>query len=537
MTEFWSLRLNQRLEEARQWLEAQAGAYALPDVKLHQCSMLRFDRQFNDAQEILNDTSLMAAAPFQFHFQKAMLHFQRGKFIEALDAFLSAKARAKTKCEVLYTLANILFCFENLGMDTAHTLGELKALETTIDTDSLAKSFIDQMAAFEMRQSFRFNLPDFQNGPVDGQAFYYRSYLAEFPFFTVPNFDKEKSLALIAVSDLYNKQYRLRTLQGIEHLEDNQNIMTKDWAERLYLWTWRWLDNPSNMTFKKVLGLLRQISFLELKQTLSAEDFFQVRNSLLWISFFSKTDKTRLLKLIESIDPGFKCQKDIYNLEMEIICGEMENSSPHPHLVQAAKLVRKKNQPELQPAAQLFISPSSSMVMGLGRQIISDPIAQTFSALKNKNPLSFSEISELCFGHRYFDSHVDSPRIYNVISRMKSLLPDGLKLSTKNNKLYAIGSWDNVQIEREECHLFSIEAQNDWREFLYSRPKFDSPIKHLEICQRLIGKTEIRREDLELLVNKSRSTANRIISCLIKKGYLSKTGTARNTKYTVKIKA
>lgn len=549
-------------------------------------SLYRADGQLEESRELIrlvekvfNSRSL--SKPLQLYLQKGNTCLMDGDFTEALDHFLRATKCNASVIERICAHGNLVYCLENLGLPYENAVKELQLLFAKVPPDKCP----DLRAQFEtmtMRSLFRNGqIKEIFEKSVDrqvSQKTHLRFWISELPYHAYYSTfsDADKETYLLQNPSFYKKAYRLRTFHGILHPADLEGFRGSDFCDRLYLWTWRWLVSPEEFSLDKVLWLLQKMSLQTLSPKLTAEDYQLLHNAFMWISLFVPSEAGTLKKLAGSIfqkprteypifdfeaktleyfhalqvgDKGLRQLKAlqkhslwessaIYFKQLALSLFDEKVEVPQPVLLLSQRLKQicaTQKMTERHTVSVDLIHYRISWKSGK-ETVLSEPMAMALDLLSRKECVDYAEFVWVCFGFRRFDSFIHNAKIYNLLARIKNTLPSDLKLRTKNNKIYAIGSWNSVQFIRPIGGAAAIQRQTEW---LQGSLK-EAPPKSSNITQRLNpacylaetpGKSLLTRKELEALTGKSKSTASRLIAQWLGLGIVKKMGSAKNTKY------
>ncbi len=347
----WSCRFNQQIDECRLLLEPIRVALGLPQGPLTETVLGPFTgtHKVEAASYVLLCASLARAegkhgqakdgiamverqfsngerVPFHLPLQKGLTLFVDGDYSQALDQFLLAKARAEHPTQAMIALANAVLCLENLGLPFEGALEDFRALfrrQSALDATLI--DLRNQLEALEMRRGFRSGdlAAAFARSilPPVSQATYYRLWLSELPFHRFHSVlePSEMECFLLASPYFHQKSFRLRTLQGLVHSVDSDSYRPTELADRLYLWTWRWLTAPDRFPADKVTALIQKLDFAQLRENFTAEDAQMFRNALLWLSLFLPARSGPLRRLALSLRSGGQSDYPLYDFEGQVI--------------------------------------------------------------------------------------------------------------------------------------------------------------------------------------------------------------------------
>jgi hypothetical protein len=509
---------------------------------------------------------------FELHFQRALNFYSRNNFMAAYEDFFSAQLKASSDRDRFIADFNILFCLDNLGYDVEPQFLALKARAVTESIEDLK----GQIEAFDLRLKFRKGdiacpLPK----EMGTQEEYLRIWLNQLPY-------NKNSTALLPGwlkphLEFYKRRDRLGTIFQIVEGESE----FEDLADRLYLWVWRWICRGDGRTLKGVLQLVIKINSAIGKTNFTFEDMHLISNALKWLKLFmpqTSESESFLKNIISPLDTSH--DYDIFHFESAVIdfidfkrkglkresqniLGELKNSrlwressnllpdlvrsieNKDPHalkgsmllgLFQNISLMTTKSE-NIAPELLINLEQNTAFNSVKNEKILSAPVVLAFKLLFESESVSFEEISRYCFRVSEYDEYLIQPRIFNLISRMKRVLPADLSLKTKSQRLYASGSWDKVFIAKINPLTDQLRTLFPWQELSIRKDhlgSFGQPYRRgSTILKKLGDKKQFSRRELENLLGASKSTAYRTIKSLLAKGQIKVDGSARRVKYTI----
>lgn len=571
-------RLESLVVEGRPWKVVAAVAVLWSSVERDLKGVLASETLIKEIEKFVWHHDSLGLC--SLHFEKGMISFSKGDYSQALENFLVAKAKADASWEKICTRANILFCLENLGMPFEEALQELTS---TVQSESPtpAKRFVEsQMLAFKMRMHFRGgHFKDlqlsFDEQPVI-QAGYYRLWLKSLPYHRYFELPSPAEIAQLHNARFFvNRDYRVRTLKGILHPDDLSTARITDFADRLYLWVWKWLLNPEEFAIEKVSAQLLRLNLLSYTHRMTLEDLYLVRNALLWIGLFDPSNEKTLLRKISNVEGLISTTYPLFEFEALFIyycrairdknaslandlAGEIEQNSLSTngdlhffpllqellhkkgaiaeHLRQFSDYLRELLLKDGDIPHSLIVDLTFNKIRALGekKSIHSRAMVVALDCLRTEPTVSVEKICSLCFGISKFDSFIHMSKVYNLLARLRGLKHCPIDFRVRDGFVIAEGDWQSIQFVRKGIFSKQLSETPEWSAFMRS----NTPLVHQEeesySPQRqmtLIWKGYAKREQIEKMLNRPRSTTSRILKELVKKGAVSKTGTTRNALY------
>jgi|GEM_PF-3364075 len=184
----------------------------------------------------------------------------------------------------------------------------------------------------------------------------------------------------------------------------------------------------------------------------------------------------------------------------------------------------------------LTVNPNSSKLTLGARMIISSPICSAIELLREQGDAHFSQLLRSAFGIARYESEIHQLKIYNLIARIKSCLPNGIKLITRSERAFLLGNCDHIVIKTERIHTRILRASPHWDQILaFLSEHKKSPESVFEEFKNKIGHRfsggEISRMELERTLKLSRASAHRLISLWVRNRLLTKNGVGKKTTY------
>lgn len=544
------------------------------------CSLLRAQGSLDKSNELLLKVSQdqkwdSLSYPFDFNFESGLNNLISGNWSTALDYFVRAHKQSGANFDKMNCLINILLCLENLGLPFNHTLTEIKEL---LNSDKTLKGR-DQILCFETRQLFR-------SGEIDrlfkqlgelkeksGQIEYYQLWLSALPYHIHSgSMDANLEKFVTGGSYLINRSFRQRTLKGLLHPQDEKALKASDWADRLYLWTWKWLENSDKMSIEKVFSLFENYRLEKLEKEFTTEDRQMVINSLLWITLFNKRAGFSPLQIVDRLEAqkldwfaifevefllihyflalkeGKKTQAEDYlaSLQSSVVFNNgqfifkklTDGKLPKGTLQQLQQRLKVFNVVAGQTKFDHLVDLESCRINSIKTKasVISEPLCRTLELLRSREYIECAELLEKAFGIRGFDSFIHQPKINNLIARTKKILGDGFQFKVKDSKVFASGPWHTIQfIGNQKASIISASGSALSTFFKGDISAIGEPltedVEFVQALEALKGLDWFSREMLERKLARPRSTVNRWLKYWLKVGKISKTGNARNTQY------
>jgi hypothetical protein len=157
--------------------------------------------------------------------------------------------------------------------------------------------------------------------------------------------------------------------------------------------------------------------------------------------------------------------------------------------------------------------------------MVSKPACLAFELFKTSESIAFSQFAESTLEVRQYDGWLHVHRIYNLLSRMRRQFSPWISIRTRNQRIYTITRWEKIGFVHPTPHE-AIRASEPWKKLLQP-PGERLPLSKLRAS--LPG--PFTRSELERVAQVSRSSANRMLCQLKKRGHIRASGAGKNTDY------
>jgi hypothetical protein len=257
---------------------------------------------------------------FYYYYEHSQRALEIGNFQNALQHSVKMLELARSDAEKLAALIHKLICYENIGLDTDNLETQITEL-TQQKNDSLASR--QQWKAYLARKFFRSgafeSYSKIEPEISPGQEAFHLAWVYQLPYMS--HFQRlwcsEKAIQFAIT---HSRPYSLNTLLGIE---DSRKLSAKliERCDRLYLWTWRWITQAQNprQSAAQVIDTFNEVIDHISKEDLTLEDRYLVTISALWLGFFGRHQRSRLLSFAERIMPQKTRGYEFFNLEYNLV--------------------------------------------------------------------------------------------------------------------------------------------------------------------------------------------------------------------------
>lgn len=557
LEQLWRLRYLQRLTEFESALASSRASLLPHDFVCLEVSLLRSKGQVSQAQQLLAEVPPIEQG-FHYYLQRAMNALAMGDHTFCMDQVVNAKVFAETDFEWLIVELNLLIGLHNLQLAVNSQLVKVKNLLETCQDKEL-KNFIERVIrTMRFRQQFSCGDWSFLQEELDaderGQALYFKIFCSALPYvFSEKNQHDLLLTSLMSRNGLHLKNFRLRTLLQQDHFSDEAHVELKDRVDRLYLWTWKWLMDPSESHLKHleqgVAELEQAMSLQSDWHRFTSEDLAMLRNALGWMSLFRKQlpqiqIDSKILEKLRGMNftktPMLDMERDMIvflrlkmNKEKSALL-KMRQLRSHSvfknsaHWSQILRHLQWRLDADAKSTQITVDTRNSTIEKGQQRQI-SEPLTKFVSLLMEREHLHFSEILQTCYEIKDYDSLVHSQKIHNLIQKAKKLLGSVVELKTRQQTLYVMNVDAAKLILKSQLAQPLVVGKNS----LQTNGKVFYQKTFFKIYPFLKENQTYSRQQLQVMMKLSKATANRHIQNWIHQGYLKPFKAGRATNYRI----
>ena len=508
------------------------------EALLLKSSLLRADNKLQKSSSLIASTfkkhkALKNNHNFKLHFELGLDHWCHEDIPSALDSFMLAEKTAQNTDENVFSLFNLLYCLEALDYEREHIEEKIQK-ELRYASKETINYFSQQFDSYFLRKDF-YNKSKINWTPTKGnigQADFFACYVSNLPYTKLSN-QKELNTIVLEQNYLWQKSYRIRTINGFISNEDLEVFRVADAIDRLYLWTWKFLKDDTHFTIKKIESTLYAIiNNLEL-ENLSVENKLLLRNSLHWILIISPKSVSQYTKLINELsevmhnnyillEDEFNFQKYIknnssYNLNNDNFFYKLYKEISHE--LPILKKILKKDYNYINQSKKLKLDISNNKIYNLenSKEITSPLLTRLYYLISIKKEFLLSEIQDN-FGQ-------NKRQIYNLLSRATKIYP---QLEIKIN--------DQVFKHNLESSIFLVvnnyaESKVQKRIIINKRKQSKSELIVSINAIKLIHPKSFKRKHFEEIFKFSKATATRILNEWLENKVITKLGKGRSVEY------
>lgn len=581
----WKLRFEQQIAEAEFALEEIEGEIEGElegdlsklsvelqwEVRLLKVSILRAQGKLSESNRELSEVgveifSKTRRAPFQYYFQKASNVFVADEFSVAMEFYLLAESTAPDANLRLSCLMNVLICLENLSLPWAGTLTEIEKIIAKTKKSGLSDPVMRTLTAFRLRSAFR-------SGDIGSvfkvkissemdQANYHRLWMSRLPYLHSKYAMNDEALQKLSrTKSFYLKAYRLKTIALDPRLKDlDSSAPTAQLVDRIYLWTWNWLADPSERNRRLLKEVLEAFDFQSALIKMTFEDYQMLRNALSWISIFQKQLSASIDRYLTRVSvkdcsafPVFEYEqlwiehlrlckygRNDQSLEEQIESHPLHGSEDLKFQEFAEKWCQDLGRGRQTPTPSkdsIVVDEESFRIVTHKSMILSEPLAKIIIALSDLKVVPFSEILWMCFGLPSYEPEIHQPKIHNLIARMKDVLPESVTIKTKNQMAHFFGPTDaviKISPSALEKRIFENMASLKLGSSESVRV-FERPLHPRAVVERAHGKRVLRRDEFQKIMKLSKATTVRWLQRWIDQGLIRPEGAGPSMRYHVEI--
>jgi len=589
----WELRVARKIEPCRMLVSELAGLEPdslqnAADFKVLQVSLKRSANENKVAKTLLDQIERecpLSARGFFYRYERASACFNVGEYSQALDMYLAAYHATNHPTWQAVALVNAMGCLDHLGMSFESAREELVVLLPQIECSDIRRLISNTDELLKVHLLLR-------NGDIPGiesmkrkrnlndgnQISYLFAWVSELPYLRIKK-SVDPTSYFGPDPGIYKgiQQFRARTLQGLTHPDDDLITNPFEFADRLYLWVWRWLISGDPSALDRFVPLFQRLIVDWPVHRLTVEDRKLMRNALLWMSLFDgEASKMQIKRVLRSVtetvavpmpifdfealviewmsavrdgkkskaedflkcliqDPLWKSKSTMFpNLVMSL-CGEktqlpLEWASLQNRLSDLCGLKAQKT------ASHLIVHLLKGEIEEVAKRkkTVSIPLTYALDLFHSQEKVSCADMLEACFGISSYDPLVHNSKIFNLLARLKTIASPQLTFHMKMGSVYCHGSWKGIRFVGVSDKDSPLAGCRQWRSLIASvrveSSAKDVPDARPSAFALKVGQT-LRRHDFERVLGIPRSTANRIISGWLKQGALRRVGAGKKTVY------
>lgn len=586
----WSLRNSQRIDEAENAYHLALQQPALSaetelELMLVQASLLRAKRKIEEAEELLAQSKKKIEAqgliaPYNYYLQRGLNLYWLGYFPSALEFFVRAQELANSPEETALALGNRCLCLDNLNLPFQKSLAQLQSMKTSLSKDYYANTLFPQIDTFTKRIAFRQgNISAAVQSGIERSPFsqtdYFQLWISQLPYVKAQA-APGKLAALVEAPHFLWKSYRLETLSLDSRFGNREPVKISERIDRLYLWLWQWMVAPETLPVQALETCWSSLDPCDICTQTTAEDLVLLKICIRWSRLFDsrwigpsedwlkkslppklyipplfelemlvqdffeafKQRERAKLRTLASEIANHPCSQISSTCFSDLISGALRQESETPSALYSLgrRVALTLNpRPQKQTSKSLTIDPSTSHWQKGSEEGVSKALCQLVLHLQSQKTLSFDEVMELCFSIPSYSEDHHRPKIMNLLTRLRKMLPASLELYTKDERLYSKGDFSKICILQRENIItqWALPA-------LFDRPCIEQNQHHMDrwiqpriVVKQLNGKTSFNRADLQTMLKLSKATTNRLLQRWQNEGFIRSESAGRSIRYHI----
>jgi hypothetical protein len=570
---------------------------------LYKASIQRHQQKFSLAQQSLAEVRKFSEQQgylkhYQLSFQSGLNYFARAQFNLALEDFQSALKVCKNHWEYAYAKLDEILCLMHLNYEFKDKLQDFtkwwKDHEHT--AGHWQKGIAHQLLFINIDTSFKEGrFTEFQKLAKGADRYHQTSFmahwLASLPYLRLDNIHLDQLRQTLELNvTKYEGAFRIRTLD-LTSLHDDfitQHRIT-DQIERLYLWVWKWLADPSDDLLALVIPWASHVCAVVRYAQLSSDDLAMLKNSLRWIALFTRFNDQAIIRELASVfgrvpennevlkfesrllDTFYTLRDQIKDRIADGVSTDEGTYFPNHHLMECQHFLLKdlyghNPLPYQHPLAKLKTSiqslrhqPFDYSVPGIYidvlnrrltiitpesevRGVDSDAIITFLSLVSTQPTVSVLEVLFICYGIRRYDAELHDQKIAQLLYNVNRLLDPYLRAKRKRDIIIAefdSKSQSDILFQRASRHAMQMLSYSSeiWQlTQVRSADSMEGQIlketfeQNAEL-EALVPGVWLKRQTLESVLKVSRATAGRRIAKWRELGLIEQQGVGPSSRY------
>lgn len=551
------------------------------DLLIFEASWKRSQRDVASANRLLEDIykliqSQSIGPHFQWHFQFALNQFFSANYPSAMDHFFQARYLARNQCDRLSCSLNYILCLENLNYPFIEHLNEFEQEFKNHSTEPWALPLQAQLSALKIRIAFSTaTLSDIPIEPSDigasFQTLFTLAWISKLAYLDIDlPFDWLKQ-RIVDSPEGHMSGFRLRTLTGLlidRDLRETNRLPHQ--VERLYLWLWEWLTNPSPTNTDRLMLYTKNVAS-RISGVLTSHDYLLLENSLRWLGVFAGISDTLVLQSIQHVSHVRPEANPLLQYESLLIDYVLATQSQTPvsgdtYLVAKQLPVHGSKEfllPKLLESLELkYECPAKLATLGgslrslqQGHLVQTQPVrvdsmTSHISLLRSGRPdslqsesvatlllmaqesshINVSELLIRCFGIKHRDALVHDPKIANLLSRANRILAPTVRFSRKSDLIHVVGR-EHIEFINQSRHSNLLRGRAE-EVLSFFKPSLRSmQVDQFSEPTMAVTKQWVSRREVQQILETSRSSTLRRLQVWIDSGLAQKKGTGKSIRY------
>jgi hypothetical protein len=573
--------------DARLWLGSMHRVRGQP--------MLFLENLKNLENEFTSD--LLTLSRF-FAFEKGVQAYLNEDYLKMLEYYVLFRMAARNPAEKACAMMNEIVCLDVLGFPYQSAIEKLDQLLIEVHGDA-GKPLVDRVlpapySGVQTQRRFIEYSSQFKSGAVQwawqelksnrtfDQPRYFSLWCLSLPFIQSKNeiqIQQYLEASLVNSPHMFQRSYRIRTLLGQQSIDSSDQERFTEMTDRLYLWTWRYLMNPTSHQALLLLQVLGEVESYSQHRSITASvhEAWMIRNALSWITLLVPGLKSRLQGMLAQVKSYVQHQPHpIFEYEHlwlrlletrlqnqpEVEAAVMDTLQRNPlHNTQSQylnfseciqkiqSLHAQQNEDrsiytpiDLQVRLEQFL-----LITKTGQQVQSESLARAFAFLKQQteSTVSIEAFVQEVFGLRRYDEFVHQAKVFQCLARMKDLLPDAKKIAAVRGLQLHIDSkiLESVEVIKGFIYSQVLRTSTAWfdtanstssSEYLISNPSKKSIPAQSEVAALAKLGIQFCRSQAEKVFNESRAGTVRRLNRWVQEGRVIRKGKGKSIIYEFK---
>lgn len=485
---------------------------------------------------------------FYYQFEKAISLYVNSDWLEALSYFIRAEKLSFNQIQSVSCYLNIILCHENLDLAFDNRLMDLEIKLSQMSEESLSGVNF-QLESLKLRKKWR-NLDlsknDFKiiNAENVNQKTYFLMYQKSLPYNLSLNdktlINNELEHFVNKPGHLFNKKYRLNTLLGYWNEADNICARWSDQIERLYLWCWRWIENPSLESYNLFMKAMHNFQWEKIEEIkkLPVDDQSTLVLVLGWLSYYSNQFSdiyTDFQKSMKFSDNNKQLNLEAVTINQILNHIEVANKST---IYEISKIKSTSSRNIL--SSKMIIDFKNNKVLFKDREVKSKSICRAMHLLKLKASVSIEDFYSYTISQSEYDEFLNSQQVSNLIFKLNQILDSKLIINRKQGYIYISGNLNFIEIINYDQRVDQLQNDPLLSKFInriksnlnISKKTQKKQVKNW--LQEIASNTDhFSRLSLQAQFGLSKSESLRLIEEWLKRNWVLKKGFGKNTIYLI----
>lgn len=549
----FSLKSSQSFLEAVSVLQLSPETYC--DCLALESSLARARRNKNLSRECLlfiekEMSPAVLFSSFIYQFEKAIANFAESEWVESVHHFLKAKKLATNPLQKATCLINLVLCSENLDLLYGPSLEELATVISELDPD-IRKGIENQLYSLELRDKWRsaaLQAQDFAtvlNQEIN-QSTYFLAYLDQVPYLAGAGSESRLENFVKKPGHLFNKDFRIRTLTYQWSENDQISGRLTDHIERIYLWTWKWIENPLKFPVAFLAKSIQSFPWNELDhiEKLSQDNQSQFLLAIGWLSLFDSSLEaihTNFAKKIKfSVNHRYLMSEQkvqtALRTKQEFGTTEIEKS-----IIRIFSGAFVPNETATEQQTTIDLSNFTLNLQTPARVIHSKSLSLAASLLLENENVAVDQLFNKALSGLEYDHFLNSHQISNLIYKLNKILGPALIIRQKDGLIFATGDKSSVTVKYADKRTRILKMNDLWTNLVQRlRTEFavinENRNKHRrkQYVIMLARNAPFSRVEMQKELSLSKTCANRLLQFWLTEKLVSKKGFGKNTVYYFK---